>query len=180
MEKYCNISHLPPLPDYVIDEALNAQYDITFIPNVIQAKSKLFDQTDFMKNLRKAFPESEVKNTYLKNEPQSIYDWHIDYKRSCSINWVIKTNPRAVTMHKEFYDNDMLYHHRIWRGLQVLFWKAEEVHYEMYKPTVLRVDVPHAVINLAYEDRIILCVTVREASYEQLKEYMMGLNIKQY
>jgi hypothetical protein len=167
MERYRNLSHLPLLPQSVIQEALNAEYVMRTNPQVLRARANLFVKTEFFKKLCEKFPNSHTIENYQKTPPMSIYDWHIDSRRSCSLNWVIKTNPFARTLYK--FDS-----------IENSIYSIENIEYELHKPTLMRVWVPHCVINPYPGERIILCLTVREASYDKLKDYLMNLNIEDY
>jgi hypothetical protein len=170
MERYCNLSHLPALPQYIIDEALSAEYKTLFSPVRVMAVAKLFESTNFMRNIKQRYEGAFVLAEYTKNAPHSIYDWHIDSKRTCGLNWVIKADQNAMTLYK--FDSDP--------PLPDLFKSIEEIKYQPLKPTLIKVDSPHFVMNLGAEERIILTVTVDKAEYEEFKEYLMGLNITEY
>ena len=92
----------------------------------------------------------------------------MDKGRRCAINWVIKTNPKALTL---FRDNAE------WQAIH----KIEEVDYIMYKPTLINTMHRHCVINCYPEERIILSVSVNERySFDEVKEFLQSLDIKEY
>jgi hypothetical protein len=171
MERYCNLSHLPALPNNVIQEALSAKYSLNLPSQVLFSTAAEFINTEFTKKILEKFPNSNSHVQYRKNPPMSLYDWHTDVRRTCSLNWVIETNPGARTLFKFDSDNKLLP-----RKLSSI----EEIKYELHKPTLMRVWIPHCVINPYPEERIILSLSVREASYDELKNYLMGLNITEY
>jgi hypothetical protein len=177
-EKFFHISNVPILPDYIVREALESKYEINDYPNIIRAKAYQFEATDFFKNFSLAFGACNAH--YLKFFPNSLYDWHIDRKRMCGINWVIKTNPKASTFFREPYDHDFLYHNRVAKNERILFWNLEEVDYTLLKPTLMNTAVDHCVVNNYPEERIILTVNCKEGAYNDVKAYLQSLTIDSY
>ena len=188
MEFYHKLSHLPCLPQYVIDEALNAHYKANHSPNIIRSPAIAFNNTEFMANLRKTFPsltilpgKFKLPCIYALFPANSVYDWHVDSGRYCGINWIIKTNPRALTLFRTRFDHPTDASKKIkeYDG-QLSYWKINELTYDLYQPTIIRTDVEHCVVNSYPEDRIVLTLSVFGVSYEEVKDYLCNLNISEY
>ena len=160
------ILDFPTLPDFIIQEGLTGIYKKYQTPYSFAAVASHIKNSNFYKALGNTFGEISVD--YFKNEPNSLYDWHVDYKRSCSINWVIKTGPGALTFFKTNY-------------VKPFFWDLEKVHYELYKPTVLDTTKNHCVINNSDEERIILSISIfKKNSYIEVVDYLQNLSSKDY
>ena len=163
---HTQLYNLPALPAYVIQEALES----TFIPkqqpyNYSAVATAMMD-TVFYKDLVNVF--GKVDCDYLQNKPNSLYDWHTDLNRTCAINWVIKTNPGALTLIRYEYSKPF-------------FWNLEQVQYELYKPTVLNTGKFHCVINNYNDDRIILSMSIYSKNgYTDVVEYLQNLKIDNY
>ena len=175
---YCNFLHLPNLPDYIIDDSLNAEYQYNNSPNVIRADAHKFTQTNFYKKLQETF--GECKAHYIKNPPYMLYDWHTDTKRYCGINWVIKTNENANTFFRELYEDDTYGREVIAKCYNPLIWKLEKVNYILQKPTLFRTTEPHCVVNNSDKERIILTVAATEPTYEEMLRYLACEIIESY
>lgn len=177
-DKFKHFPNLPELPEYIVQDALTSEYVINDYPNVIRAKAHKFESTDFFKQLISAVGSCNAH--YLKFFPNSLYDWHVDRKRQCGINWVIKTNPKASTFFRSPFDHDFLYHNRVAKNERVLFWNLEEVDYTLLKPTLMNTSVDHCVVNNYPEERIILTINCKEGSYQDVNTYLQSLTIESY
>jgi hypothetical protein len=176
--KFTHLPNLPELPEYLIQDALTSEYTVNDYPNVIRAKAYKFEATDFFKKFLLAVGSCNAH--YLKNFPNSLYDWHIDRKRQCGINWVIKTNPKASTFFRTHYDHEFLYANRVAKNERILFWDIQEVDYTPLKPTLMNTTMEHCVVNNYPEDRIILTVNCKDSAYHDVKAYLESLNIDSY
>jgi hypothetical protein len=157
---YC-LENIPDLEEKYIKEGLTGHYFETFKPHVFRAKCS-YDESDFIKHLRSRF--NNVRSTWLMNPPWSLYDWHIDILRNCSINIPIKTPSRAGAYYKSPLDGNSksLYHNLI------------EVKYLLYKPTILNTQKKHCVLNPTDETRIILSISIEDEniSYAEVLDYL--------
>jgi hypothetical protein len=163
---HATISDFSILPDSMIQEGLTGTYRKHQSPYSFSANASQMKSSKFYQLLGNMFGELNVD--YLKNEPNSLYDWHVDYNRSCSINWVIQTNTKAVTFFRTNY-------------VKPFFWDLEEVKYELFKPTVLDTTKSHCVINNSNEERIILSLSIfKKNAYTEVVEYLQNLSIKDY
>lgn len=172
-EYFYHFKNLPALSDDIINEALNSEYFWSLKPNTFKCDAKLFKSSRFFKLLEEKFGWCNA--SYIKNFPFMLYDWHIDQSRSSSLNWVIKTNPKASTFYRDFYENDPFSKKISESGNRPLFWKLQEVDYTLYKPTILNTSMPHCVINNSSEERIILSVSVHTPPYNILKDFLCKL-----
>jgi hypothetical protein len=161
------LSHLPEFPARCVEEALRAKYEVSYKPNQIKAPSS-FNNTKFVKLLQSKF--GRCGGVYMKNTPMTLYDWHIDIGRKCSLNWVLKNN-NATTLYRRHIAGD--------NGEKSLQYAIEEVMYELYKPTLLNVLEEHCVVNNTNEERIIFSLSI-DAPYEEVSEFLSNLNITNY
>jgi len=171
-EKFFSFTNIPALTSDVIQEAFTTEYFLFKDPHVLRAKADTFKKTNFYKKFSEHFGESHVG--YLKNFPMMLYDWHIDIRRSCAINWVIKSGPRAATFHRDMYNNDCLTKDRLEKDIKPLFWNLTEVEYKQYFPTLVRTSIEHCVVNNDPEERIVLSLTPKNGSYEEIKDFLLN------
>jgi hypothetical protein len=172
MEKYFYHLDLPPIDDYFIQEAENADFKLTQAPSLYRADCS-FNQTPFFKLLNDRFGQCYTK--YYLNPPNSFYDWHIDRNRYCTINWVVKTNKEARTFYREPIPEAILPN-----GNSVMF-HLTEVDYKGLKPTLLNATYQHCVANNYNEKRIILTLSLfKPTRYEEVLEFLKPLNIRNY
>ena len=170
--------HLPDLPDEIVQEGLNGQYEVIEVPNVIRCIPKAFHDTDFYKNFVSNLGRTNA--VYLKNYSHSAYNWHRDMNRQCAVNWVIKTSPGAATYFAQPYDDDKLNYNRVRDNKQILFLQLEEVKYKILKPVIINTAYNHSVFNNSPEERIILSLVPFEASFDEVKNYLENLSISKY
>ena len=163
---FYHLKNLPDLPETFIEEALTAEYEHIKFPISYSANSMLFRQTKFYNILFQKFGYVDAK--FLKVPGNTIYNWHIDRGRKCSLNWPIITNPKAITIFKESLEREHVF-------------KFEEVDYTTMKPTLLNTVYPHCVINRWPTDRIVLSISVHgDSPYEDLKSFLETLQINEY
>ena len=98
----------------------------------------------------------------MRNPPNSYYDWHTDIGRQCSLNWLIKTNDKALTLYRQ--------HISAPEGNKSIMYDIQTVEYALYKPTLLDTTKEHCVINPSSEERIIFSLSIK-APFEQAKEF---------
>jgi len=169
--KFSPLLNLPPLPKLYIKEGLGSVFNFsdpskgeTF---VYATPAVLFSKTKFVELLKEKF-NTEIICRYLKNPPNSIYDWHTDRFRLTAINWIVKSNPEA----------------RVWyrsNNQHKLFWDLEEVTYQDHYPTLLDTKQEHSVFNNSDEERIILSLSLTDGpTYQEVVDFLTSLKITQY
>jgi hypothetical protein len=163
LKNYHKIINLPKLDDCFIQEALTNDYRLVLKPDSYRADATLFNNSNFAKLVTNQF--DIVDAVYLKTNPMTLYDWHVDKNRTCSLNWVIKTNSKAMTLYRE--------------SVTGLYWNIDEVEYDLYKPTLLNTKVEHCVINNFPEDRIILSMSFWHP-YETVLSFLKDLSFTNY
>jgi hypothetical protein len=169
--KFSPLLNLPPLPKIYINEGLSSTFNFSDLNKteiaVYTTPALLFSKSKFVELLENQF-NTRIICRYLKNPPNSIYDWHTDIFRLTAINWIVKSNPNA----------------RVWyrsNNRHRLFWDLEEVVYQDHYPTLLDSKQEHSVFNNSAEERIILSVTIFNGpSYQELLNFLSALNINQY
>lgn len=163
-----NFNNLPPLPQHVIDEGLNAEYEFVFGPPMnVRFRGETMRETKFFKLLEKEF--TDVKTSFLKNPPMSYYGWHQDFARYSALNWELKTNPKSGAYYRLL---DPPEQHK------ELFYKLYPVDYTPNHLTLLNVKEDHCIINDSTEDRIVLTVGMYNprATYQTVKEFLESLD----
>jgi hypothetical protein len=157
---YC-LENFPDLEYKYIQEGLNGYYFETLKPHVFRAKCS-YDDSDFIKNLKSEF--KNVRSTWLMNPPWTIYNWHIDIMRNCSINIPIKMPKRTGTFYKNYINEDRKSNYN----------NLTEVKYVLYKPTILNIQEEHCVFNPTDETRIILSISIENenVSYKDVLDYL--------
>jgi len=159
-------SNFPILPNSIIEEANNSNYKKCEHPYSFSAVAMAIRDTVFYKNLSSVF--GDISADYIKNEPNSLYDWHTDFNRSCSVNWVIKTSPSAFTFFRS-------------NRREPFFWDLEQVKYDLYKPTVLDTTKNHCIINNHHKERIIMSISIyKKKAYNDVVDYFKNLSIDSY
>ena len=154
-----NISECPSL-----EEALRSKYIVGYVgkhlnqggSTMLKAPSS-FNNSKIVATLQAKF--GKCGGVFIKNEPWSYYDWHTDIGRQCSINWVMKTNSKAITLFRDYIPH------------KSLDYKITEVNYTIGKPTILDTTKEHCVINPSDEERIIFSLSL-DAPFNEVKEFL--------
>jgi len=164
--KFYQLTNLPPLPQEIVADGLTDGFEYTASPYAYAKRATLFYDTEFYKLLKNQFGEVGCK--YLKNAPNSFYDWHTDKIRNCALNWIISTNPNAKTFYRSNNHNKF-------------FWDLEEVIYNIDCPTLLDTKQEHCVFNNHFDYRTILSVTIlNNHLYDDVLEFLKSVNIEKY
>jgi hypothetical protein len=153
-----NITECPSLK-----EAESATYDVWYKPNQVKAVSS-FNNNKIVKMLQQRF--GKCGGVFIKNNPWTVYDWHTDIGRQCSLNWVLKSNSRAVTLYRELIPAP--------EGHRSITYNITEVDYTIGKPTLMDTTKEHCVINASDEERIIFSLSI-DAPFNEVKEFLCGL-----
>ena len=164
-DNFSVMEHLPILPAVYTKEAFSGEFVYTQSPFVYTTPASLFTKTQFYKTLENQF--GLIKCKYLKNPPNSLYDWHCDRSRHCALNWIVKTTPDART----FYRSE---------NKHKFFWDLDQVDYRESYPTLLNTKNEHCVYNNSTEERIILSLSICDYPYHQVREFLKLLDITAY
>jgi len=169
MKNYYCLEHFPDLSSRYIKEGMNATYKLNVSPNDYRAGT-MFNNSNFIRSLKNLI--GDVSALWIKNPPNSLYDWHIDKNvRQCSINFPINdTGGRAFYRSKLYDDVEN----------KSLYYTLDEVKYILYKPTILNVKHEHCVMNMSNQERIILSLCVKEASYDETVAALKDVKISEY
>ena len=184
MKKDCyqHLSHLPLLDEKYVNEALNATYshiepsgDMAAIKNKfnrwISSKSaySTFEETKFCKDLEAQF--GQVVSHYAKFDPRSLYDWHTDSQRQCSINVLIRPVVNALTLFKYA---EMTKEHS-------LIYHLDECEYVPRVPVLFNSSVHHCVINLSNETRYLLTISFeRTVTFYHVRDFLLNYKTESY
>ena len=169
MNYYC-ADHLPDLDQKYVKEALRNPYVTHHYPNDIRTWTS-FGSSSFVKLLEQNL--GRITALYIKNPPNSLYDWHVDRKtiRQCSINFPIISDNAYAYFRFKIENED---------GKKSIMYNLDKVKYIMYKPTVLNTENEHCVINNSDNERIILSLCVIESTYQQTVDFLKTLQIEKY
>jgi hypothetical protein len=150
-----NITECPSL-----EEALRSKYIVGYKPNQLKAPSS-FNNSRIVATLQAKF--GKCGGVFIKNDPWSLYDWHTDIGRQCSLNWVLKANSRAVTLYRTLIEAP--------EGHRSITYNITEVDYTIGKPTLMDTTKEHCVINATDEERIIFSLSL-DAPFNEVKEFL--------
>lgn len=162
-DPFFQLRNLPALPDFLIDEAMADEpvYEYWQKPFVLTRISSLFQTTPLGQALVDKF--GDIAARYYKTPSHSYYDWHLDGKRKCALNWLVKTNPEARTFYRD-------------RRHNLLFWDLIEARYDLDHPTLIDTQREHCVYNNGDDERIILSVSIfNDHSYLDVLYFLAAL-----
>ena len=168
-----HLSHLPTLDQKYINEAHSSDY--TYKSNLVAAHSRKyyavqaesqFANTKFCNDLSKEFGElGPVK--YSRNDPYTLYEWHVDSGRSCSINFALSELPNAFTLFRAPINNAI--------------FSIDECKYPIYRPVLFNSTVPHCVINNSNQPRYILSVTFPKlVTFDDARQFLVNYHTDKY
>jgi len=165
---YSIFPHLPNLNNSYLEEARRSNFIRPFLDETLRfpevAKSS-FENTKFIKDLSEQF--GHARAYYLKNDPQSCYDWHIDKKRKTAINFLLNDVGNAVTFFKGEDDG--------------LYSSIVKLPYELYRPTLLDSSIFHTVFNYSDKTRYILSVGFEVGvTYTQVCDFLNNYQTTDY
>lgn len=169
--KFYRLTNFPEMHFKYIKEAVNADYKVNYKPNQLSAQSS-FNNDPLLNKLRSKFMEKynygmSGCGVYIKNLAHSYYDWHTDFGRQCSINWVIQTNARALTLYRDPIpgsDNNKSF-----------MYDIQEVEYKLYHPTLLDTTKEHCIINPSNSERIIFSLSIN-ATFDEAKQFFSNVS----
>lgn len=163
MNYYCFEDSLE-IDQVYVNEALAAQYTWSHRPHQLRAFSS-FNNSNIVKRIREEFG-SDIGGLYLKNLPSSYYDWHVDIKRQCSLNWLITPPNGSLTLYRKLIDP--------LEGNKSIMYETQIVKYVPYKPTLLDVTKEHCVINHSNSERIIFSLSM-DIPFNTVKDFLCGI-----
>ena len=158
------------LPQKYIDEGLNAEFQLIHQPSILYCAPTSFIHSDLYKEISKKY---RCGARYFLNPPHTLYDWHTDNKRSCAINWVIKTNDKCTTLYRKSIPEAIPVVNK-----RSLLYNLTEVLYNGHKPTLLNTKEEHCVINNSDDGRVILSLTIFDTTYDEALEFLKQLDYK--
>ena len=165
-DRFHKLNNLPKLPEKYFKEAFESEYTHIEDPVSYSAECAQFKNTKFYQMLRSRF--GWVDAAFLKNEPMTFYNWHIDKGRKCAINWPIQSSDSAFTFYRDSLER---------RPLHIM----ERVDYELYTPTLIDTTFRHCVLNNSMEERIILSIAISDKFYyKDVKQFLQQLTITEY
>lgn len=165
-DRFQKLTNLPKLSEKYFNEAFESEYIHVEDPVSYNAKCIKFKNTKFYEMLCERF--GWVDAVFLKNEPMTFYNWHIDKGRKCAINWPIKSSDNAFTFYRDSLER---------RPIHVM----ERVDYELFTPTLIDTTFRHCVLNNSPEERIILSIAFSDRySYKEVKQFLQQLTITEY
>ena len=174
MSCFYHVDHFPPIPMEFVTPVFNVEWlypgaetSAEKTIRIVHAPSD-FKKTRLCYDLFKAF--GELKTEYFKNEPMSYYDWHMDIKRNCGINFLLNDVGNALTLY--MHSGDIRLNGTI-----------ENVIPKLYRPVLLDTTVRHCVINYSNQTRYLLSIGLHDPDVkfadvqEFLKRYPVSENM---
>jgi hypothetical protein len=170
--KYHHLTDYPILPNFYIQEALDAKVEISRRPVQYRAEST-FKHSTFFKQVEQHFQKKCVAWYYI-TKPKTYFDWHVDANRNFAINWMIKEASNAASFFRNPIEEVINPH------IDPLIFDLEEIPYTLGKPTVLNTSCHHCVFNNSDETRIILSMSVSDIDFETGLAYLKRLQPTSY
>jgi hypothetical protein len=162
--KFCQLPNLPVLPEHIVADGLTNGFEYTASPFTYAKKAPSFHETIFYKLLEKQFGKENCNCKYLKNSPNSYYEWHTDKIRKCALNYIVNTSSNAKTFYREYTHNKN-------------FFELEEVIYSEQFPTLIDTTHEHCVFNNCPEERVIFTISILNHSYQEVLKFLQSLEI---
>jgi hypothetical protein len=98
---------------------------------------------------------------YAKTDPEGLYDWHTDKGGvTTGINILLSRPDKCITLFRTETNIPLQY-------------KIYQCDYEQFRPTVFDSTVEHCVINLSQEPRYLLRVPIADATYKEVRDYLL-------
>jgi hypothetical protein len=168
---FFHLTHLPKIPYSYVEEAENlAVYKNDYQPpagviSPFNMADSSFSNTKFFQNLKENF--GLVYCYYIKIEPNIFHDWHYDYNRNCSINFLLTDCESLTLFEKDKTDPS-----------NIVF---EVCNYNLYYPTVLKNSTPHCIINYSQKKRYLLSISFpKQHVFDDVKEFMLSYTTDNY
>jgi len=167
---FCQFTHLPRLDDFYRTEALSGQYFTP--PETPEARGRVFRcpssfiNSKFYQDLNKRFGGVQRAN-YYQNRPNTTYDWHRDTDRQCSINFMLSDDNDYLTLAREPTENRLTYN-------------ISRCIYKPMYPALLNTTFEHSVINYSNNPRFILALRPGDASFNEVKEFLLNYHCENY
>lgn len=170
-QSFFHLTHLPKIPYSYVEEAEHsAVYKNDYQPLSGQITpfcmaDSSFSNTKFFQTLKENF--GAVYCYYIKIEPNVFHNWHSDYNRNCSINFLLTDCASLTLFEKDKTDPS-----------NIVF---ERCDYNLYYPTVLKNSTPHCIINYSQERRYLLSISFpKQYVFADVKEFMINTQVGYY
>ena len=155
---YMYFEHLPLLNNKYVQEAKSSEYtsqwkvgDKEITVNTKQAHTS-FENTKFMKDLTAKFGSTRCH--YIKTDPMTCYDWHVDSARDCGIIFLLNEVTDAVTLYRMEIPG-VNYNIEPLKGVS---YNIERVIYPLRRLVLINTKTPHSLVNFSNEARYVLTV----------------------
>jgi hypothetical protein len=163
-DRFCQLPNLPVLPQNILDDGLADGFEYIEGPYTLAKQAPSFHETAFYKLLETRFGEENCNCKYLKNPPNSYFDWHIDKFRKCALNYIVNTNSNAKTYFRTYLQNKF-------------FFQLEEVIYSDQFPTLIDTKQEHCIFNDHPEERVIFTISILNHSYQEVLTFLQSVEI---
>ena len=169
--------------DYAYE--LDFDFDLVYLENLIltfvkknkdlKRHQRLVSEDPYLNSVKEKFPLLSSIWNYYDILPYARLAPHIDARRSCALNIPIRgTEGSSTLFYKPTADLNLRYDNE-----RVLNWVNSDLEkvfeFELVKPTLIRNDVPHAVINGSSRRIILSWSIVINYSFDEAKEFFQGL-----
>ena len=167
---FYHLDNFPTLPVLYSKAAESADY-LDPSEHGTEARSQyaeclLFAKTAVYQKLSQHF---RIKSQFIKFDPWSFYDWHVDAGnngragRQCAINYVLTDNPGATTL----YRLDQMYS---------LNYRIGVCDYTRLRPTLFNTQISHCVSNPTDRTRYILSVSLMDITFESARDILQSIS----
>jgi len=164
---------------------IDFNFDLIYLENLVLSWAKknkelkrhqrLVEEDTYLNSIKEKFPLLSSIWNYYDIFPFSVLEPHIDAKRYCALNIPIRGTAGSTTSFYKLkgesklrYDND-----------RVLNWVDSDIEkvyeFELTKPTLIKNDIPHSVVN-GPTRRIILSWSISiDYTFEEAKKIFKDL-----
>jgi hypothetical protein len=170
---FYQLNNIPTLPEQYINEALAAEFQQPKVetngqlsPRTTRAVTSFVDSKMFQDIKHTICPG--VHACYFRNEPQSLYDWHIDStgNRKTAINFLLSDPTHSMMLYRKFVSR--------------LNYSITACPYQLGQAMLLNVDQEHCVINLSQQYRYVLSVSLPGVEFDQAVNFFQNYSLDSY
>jgi hypothetical protein len=170
-EFFCHLPHIPLISSKFLEHAKQLDYETPaehglFTKLNLNSRSGPDFKMHFLSHpfyiaLKNAFP-NVMGAVYAKTNAGGLYDWHTDKGGvTTGINILLSESKDCLTLFRTKTDIPLQYN-------------IYQCDYEQFRPTVFDSTVEHCVINLSQEPRYLLRVPIADATYKEVRDYLLA------
>jgi len=162
MAKYhAHLDNFPEIPELFVNLAATAQYRDVAPPGLPAVPALMapcnFKNSKFCGLLNQQFG-TEVTSSFIRNPPNTVFDWRADFGSSCAVTFVLSDIPHLIYF-VEHSDS----------RLNV---PIESVGTHLRRPTVVDATQRHCVVNHSDQARYMLHVGIKSVPYADVVGFL--------